>query len=467
MLRHQLGNEIFWRGVRNYLHDHEWQSVETTDLRQALEKASGSDLEQFFQQWIYGHGIPRLEVDYAWDPTHKRATITVKQTQKIDAATPAFACPIELCFRVKGHDTNVTVRLRDARHEFTYDFSAEPTLFCVDPHEVLLKTLAVNVPQAMLAEQIRRGPSAISRLLAVEAIGRDPRSADIKILEQAVKDESEFWAVRQKAAQRLGRMQTEEALQTLLNAERPVTANQRVLTAVIAALGTFVVSREAHETVLKHADRHQPLSVETAAIRALGRMRGSPELIERSQRAVLEAAKKPSRRGVRYAAFASLRALEDTNAYNAVLELAQPVRDDELRGEAISLLGRLGRREEVREQTRTILTTWLYDPDRAAQIAAIGAIGELGDPRSLPDLERMHGSARGEGVRSAAEGAIGAIKRPEDPKRATGGLIDQLDTLEKQNQELEKKLKALTDRLDTTTKGRSPTKKKGATNARK
>jgi len=318
----------------------------------------------------------------------------------------------------------------------------------------------------MLVEQARRGPTAISRLLAVQTIGKEPRTADIQIFEQVLKDESEFWAVRQDAAQRLGRIQTEAALQTLLDAERSGIANQRVLSAVIAALGTFVVSHEAHETVLKYAHLQQPLGVETAAIRALGRMRGSPELIERSQRVVLEAAKKPSRRAVRYAAFGSLRALEDTNAYNAVLELAQPARDDELRGQAISLLGRLGRREEVREQTRTILSAWLYDPDRAAQIAAIGALGELGDPRSLADLERMHTSARGEDVFKTAESAIDAIKRPEDPKRATGELINRLDTLEKQNQELEKKLKTLTDRLDATAKGGSPAKRTGA-NAKK
>jgi hypothetical protein len=73
----------------------------------------------------------------------------------------------------------------------------------------------------------------------------------------------------------------------------------------------------------------------------------------------------------------------------------------------------------------------------------------------------MRSSARGEEVRRAAETAIGAIKQPEDPKRATPGLIDRLDTLEKQNQEMEKKLKALTDRLDATAKGGSQAKKAG------
>jgi aminopeptidase N len=458
MLRHQLGNDIFWRGVRNYLHAHEWQSVETTDLRQALEQASGRDLEQFFQQWIYGHGVPRLAVDYSWDVTKKQARVTVRQTQRIDNSTPAFACPLELQFRVAGGDTNFTVDLRGTQHEFTWELPAEPTMFCVDPHEVLLKTLTVNVPRAMLEEEARHGPAALSRMLAIETIGRDDRAADISILGQALKDESEFWAVRRSAAEQLGRMQNEAALRTLLNAEHSGPGNPRVLSAVIEALPNFAIAREAHETVLKYADPKQPLSVETAAIQALGWMRASPELTERGCKLVLAAAQKPSRRYVRLAAFRSLRNLEDTNAYPAVLAMAQPARGDELRSEAIRLLGRLGRSDELRDQTRAILTTWIEDPEPSAQIAAIGALGELGDPRALADLERLRSGAR-EDVRNAADSALAALRRPEDPGRSLAGLVDRLDTLEKQNQELERKLKSLSDRLAATTNASAPVKK--------
>lgn len=126
------------------------------------------------------------------------------------------------------------------------------------------------------------------------------------------------------------------------------------------------------------------------------------------------------------------------------------------------MLGRLGCRDEVREQTRTILTEWLHDPDHSAELAAIGALGELGDLRSLADLERLRRSVQGEDVRNAAESAIGAIKRPEEPRRTAAALLDRLDTLEKQNQALEIKLKALADRVDATTQGEAPAKKTGA-----
>jgi len=236
----------------------------------------------------------------------------------------------------------------------------------------------------------------------------------------------------------------------LLSAEHAGFGNTRVLSAVIEALPNFAVSREAHEIVLKYADSKQPLNVQAAGIRALGRMRASPELRERGQKLVLAAAQKPSRRFVRLAAFGSLRTLGDTNAYAAVLAMAQPARGDELRADAIRLLGLLGRSDELRSQTRASLTVWLKEPDQPAQIAAIAALGELGDPRSLPDLERLRGGAREE-VRNAADAAITAIRRPEEPRRSLDGVLDRLDTLEKQNQEFQKTLKTLSDRLDATT----------------
>jgi transposase len=269
MLRHQLGEAVFWRAVAKYLNDHRWRGVETGDLRRALEEASGRDLEQFFQQWVYGRGVPRLEVGYAWELTRKRARVSVRQTQKIDKETPAFAFPLDLHFRLGDEAKDVTVNVTEGRHEFTFDFASEPAIVSVDPRGGQLKTLVLKVPRGMLIKQAEGGPTALSRLMTVEELSKQSHPEAVAALERALKKGSEFWGVRSAAAEGLGKMQTEPALRALLRAEKGGLKQPRVLAALLRGLGGHPVSPEAHAAVLKYTRGQKSLDVETAAVSAL------------------------------------------------------------------------------------------------------------------------------------------------------------------------------------------------------
>jgi aminopeptidase N len=448
MLRHQLGEEVFWRGVAKYLNDNRWRGVETADLRRALEDVSGRDLEQFFQQWVYGKGVPRLGVDYAWDVAKKQAKVTVRQTQKTDSTTPAFSFPLELVFRSGGTPQPKTVQVTDARHEFTFDFPDEPDLFCVDPKGGVLKTLEVSAPHALMVRQVRQGPTALTRLMAAEALAKPAGPEAVAALQEALADEKEFWMVRRAAATSLSRLNTVASRQALVAAEAKGITNPRALAGLLEALGNLTSSAEAHAAALKYADGHPSLDVQTAAVGALGHLHATPELVTRSVELLQKAAQKPTRRAVRQAAFRAIEALEDPRPLEAVVKLAQPGGDDELRDLAIAAVGRLGRRDAVRDRAREMLTAWLDDPDDSAQRAAAAGLGALGDPRSVTHLERVRASGRPEEVRTAARLAIETIRRPEDPKQATAAMLERLGAIEKQNQELEARLKELLQKLD-------------------
>lgn len=52
LLRIELGERAFWRGVRAYTRAHYGHSVVTSDFRQAMERASGRNLSAFFARWV-------------------------------------------------------------------------------------------------------------------------------------------------------------------------------------------------------------------------------------------------------------------------------------------------------------------------------------------------------------------------------------------------------------------------------
>jgi len=50
MLRHKLGDTVFWNAVKDYVNTFQGQNVETADFQKCLEKASGINLVKFFDQ---------------------------------------------------------------------------------------------------------------------------------------------------------------------------------------------------------------------------------------------------------------------------------------------------------------------------------------------------------------------------------------------------------------------------------
>ena len=53
LLRTQLGERAFWAGIRQYTRKYFGKSVTTPDFQTMMEKASGTDLTDFFSKWVY------------------------------------------------------------------------------------------------------------------------------------------------------------------------------------------------------------------------------------------------------------------------------------------------------------------------------------------------------------------------------------------------------------------------------
>jgi aminopeptidase N len=97
MLRKKLGDTIFFQGLKEYLSDPAlaYGYAKTPDLIRNMENASGENLSEFFQDWIYGEGYPRYTV--RWNQGNGPATINVKisQTQSHPSVS-FFEVPVPL-----------------------------------------------------------------------------------------------------------------------------------------------------------------------------------------------------------------------------------------------------------------------------------------------------------------------------------------------------------------------------------
>lgn len=56
LLREELGEELFWKGFKEYTQKYWGKSVTTIDFQKTMETASGKNLTEFFNKWIYLKG---------------------------------------------------------------------------------------------------------------------------------------------------------------------------------------------------------------------------------------------------------------------------------------------------------------------------------------------------------------------------------------------------------------------------
>ncbi len=131
MLRELVGDEAFWEGIRDYYARHRNGSATTADFRRAMEEASGSDLESFFEQWLHRGGAIELEARWSWESGDGILSVTVDQVQP--NALP-YRTPLELeTTYADGTSERLVLELSELSQEFDLEIAREPIALTLDP----------------------------------------------------------------------------------------------------------------------------------------------------------------------------------------------------------------------------------------------------------------------------------------------------------------------------------------------
>ena len=139
MLRSNLGDEAFFRGIRNYYAAHKNSTASTEDLRRALEKASGRDLRAFFTRWVYDSGHPQYELSWQWS-RKKDLKLVLRQLQPGNA----FLDPVQVVISTAAGKRDVVLKPSGKQLIQTIRLNDKPLSIDIDPRNVLLDEATVK-----------------------------------------------------------------------------------------------------------------------------------------------------------------------------------------------------------------------------------------------------------------------------------------------------------------------------------
>ena len=81
MLRRELGDNLFWKGMRLYYENYRNKNALTTDFQMVMEKVSKKSLGKFFNQWLFVAGQPDLKITASSVKGKGFTDLIIEQTQ--------------------------------------------------------------------------------------------------------------------------------------------------------------------------------------------------------------------------------------------------------------------------------------------------------------------------------------------------------------------------------------------------
>ena len=433
MLRADLGDSVFWAGVRQYLADHRLALASTDDLRAALEAASGRGLGSFFDTWVRGAGFPAFRVSFAFDSVTRELSLEAHQVQPRDRLTGFFEADVEVEVLTDSGAVRRVLAARDSVARVTLPLPAPPRAILWDRRARLLHVTDFPRSTMMLAYQLAHAEDVPGRLEAVQLLRErlaEPRA--IAALDAAARADAS-WAIRMRAASALAESPASDSI----TADSVVAAlvrtirdsDPRVREAAAGALGivaerALATASPAAATLDATARADAPRSaflqaavtlldstiagdgsgfVRAAAIRSLARLDHSRTLV--NARSMLERSSwLDVERRAALEALAMLRMPEAWELVRGALDADRPA----TRAAAIAALLATG--TERPAMTSAALAPLLEDDSPQVRGAAARALEALGDASALAPLESRVLREADAAVRAALVAAIERLR---------------------------------------------------------
>jgi uncharacterized iron-regulated protein len=139
MLRNQIGDEAFFRAIRNLVSNSKFQMTSWDDIRKSFENASDTDFEWFFDQWLGRKGTPRIMVD---NPRVLvlRGVPTVTFTLRQSGKPYRLSVPIRIL--TEEGETSKTLEFDKKSEYFELTVDGEPRELIIDDGYDIMRVLS-------------------------------------------------------------------------------------------------------------------------------------------------------------------------------------------------------------------------------------------------------------------------------------------------------------------------------------
>ena len=172
MLRKKLGDTDFYQGNQNYLNNpnHSYAYAKTEDYKGIMETASGLDLNEFFNDWIYNEGYPTYNVQW-YHSNPNEVTIQLNQSQS-HASVSFFEVPVPLrLVGTMGETLDIVLDNTSNGQSFIQSagFTVDQILF--DPEYDIISrnnTVTLKTPQQELELALEIYPNPVGSTLNIK-----------------------------------------------------------------------------------------------------------------------------------------------------------------------------------------------------------------------------------------------------------------------------------------------------------
>lgn len=431
MLRFVMGDDAYWRAIRHYAANHQFRTVETADLRIAIEESTGQGLNWFFDQWVHQGGHPEFDVSWSWDEATKSVVLVVRQKQKVDDLTPLFRMPVEIEI-ARGTSSEIKrIQVSKAEETFHFGLNERPSRVCFDPQDWLLKKLKAEKSKEEWIDQLANSRYVISRAQAVEGLKAFREHGDaVAALENAARHDP-FWGVRQEAVKALAETNKDATRAALIEIARDDNKSF-VRREALSALGNFSHddTRRALRTVIAQDRSYYAVAEALKALVKVDREHCGPELL-----AALET---PGHQEVVLrAACDGLVEIKNTQA-SALLgkQLAGKLRPEQ----RAVILCALAKLEPGDRQWLDQLKEELHNERNFVRKSAIETLVALQHPEAIAWLQERRALEESPNMLRTVDEALEKLRQGQKP---LGAVQKEVETLRKQNRDLEERLQKL------------------------